>query len=255
MAKEELPRDKKKHYPSSRHDSDCSDSNEISQTSDDRYPKRKVEFKSKYMSIESARYIGRKNRKGEWEDVPVKDKYMHEYLPEVGDNRFNIHRCVDRIWKEDRWILVKRMFGMEFTARLFYEMYLWVAYQSCKDKRANTDVCNKQCWILFGHDWDPKFSQVQVATWDKFDEGLVTRAKVQTFASKATIMGPFAALLGRSADREIQKHHPCVDVEAINFSIADEKGLSHWDFVKTDWHQDSNPNYQQGGASSSWKRY
>ena len=90
---------------------------------------------------------------------------------------------------------------------------------------------------------------------DKFDEGLVTRAKVQTFASKATIMGPFAALLGRSADREIQKHHPCVDVHAINFSIANEKGLSYEDFVKKDWYQYRSSNYQQGGASSSWQRY
>ena len=32
-------------------------------------------------------------------------------------------------------------------------------------------------------------------------------------------MGPFAVLLGRSADREIQKHHPCVDVNAINFQL------------------------------------
>ena len=83
MASEELPRDKKKRYPSSRHDSDCSDSSDISQTSDDRYPKPRVVLKSKDLSIESERYIGRKNRKGEWEDVPVKDKYMHEYLPAV----------------------------------------------------------------------------------------------------------------------------------------------------------------------------
>ena len=83
---------------------------------------RKIELKSGDLRIKNERYIGRKNRNDEWEDVPVKDKYMHEYLPEVGEHRYNIHRCVERIWNEDRWILVKRMFGMEFTAILFYEM-------------------------------------------------------------------------------------------------------------------------------------
>ena len=58
---------------------------------------------SRDLKIKSDKSIGYRNRKGEWEDVPVKDKYMHEYLPEVGDNRINIHRCVGRVWKEYRW--------------------------------------------------------------------------------------------------------------------------------------------------------
>ena len=147
------------------------------------------------------------------------------------------------------------MFGKQFTTIMFYEMYLWVAYQSNKDKKANTAECNTHCWELFGSSWDPKFSQVQCTIWDGSKRGSVTITKVQAFASKATIMGPFAALLGRSADKEIQQRQPRVDEDKINYSIAEEKGLTTWDFVTYDWYQGSKPNYQQGGASSSHRRY
>ena len=95
------------------------------------------------------------------------------------------------------------MFGIEFTSKLFYEMYTWVAFQSYKDKYKNLVECKARCHKLFGHNWEPRYQYVKVTTWDKSDEGWVTITKVQGFISRATIMGPFAALLGRSADRHI----------------------------------------------------
>ena len=108
---------------------------------------------------------------------------------------------------------------------------------------------------LFGQKWESKYSYVRVATWDKSDEGWVARTKVQGFASRVTSMGPLAALLGRSADRHIQKHHPDVDVDLMNFVMHTEKGLTDQDFDENDRHRNGSSTYQYGGASSSWKRY
>ena len=40
---------------------------------------------SHYLGIRNDKYVGYRSRKGEWENVPDKDKYMHEYLPEPGN--------------------------------------------------------------------------------------------------------------------------------------------------------------------------
>ena len=137
-------------YPSSKHVKEDSESN-FSQASVQSYPKKKFELKSHDLKIKSERYIGRRNRNDDWDDVPKQYKYMHKYLPEVGEGQLDIHRYVEQIWNEDRWILVKRMFGMEFTSKLFYEMYTWVAFQSYKDKYNNLVECKTRCHKLFGH--------------------------------------------------------------------------------------------------------
>ena len=70
MAEEELQRDKVRLYPSSRHVKEYSDSSDISQTSEERHPRKKMEFKSSDLKIKSERYIGRRNRNDDWDDVP-----------------------------------------------------------------------------------------------------------------------------------------------------------------------------------------
>ena len=144
---------------------------------------------------------------------------------------------------------------MEFTSKLFYDLYTWVAFQSCKDEKRNSFECNIRCPKLFGYNWESRYNYVRVTTWDKSDEGWVSTTKVQGFAGRVTIMGPLAALLGRSADRHIQKHHPVVDAELINFIVNTEKGLTFKDFDENDRHRNNSSTCQYGGASRSWKRY
>ena len=45
------------------------------------YPRMKFELDSRDLTIKNEVYIGQPNPNGGWDYVPMKDKYMHRFLP------------------------------------------------------------------------------------------------------------------------------------------------------------------------------
>ena len=68
-------------------------------------------------------------------------------------------------------------------------------------------------------------------------------------------MGPLAALIGRSGDRYVRRHHPIVDADTMQSMIKAENGLTSDDFDKGDRQEEESSTYQYGGASSSWSKH
>ena len=45
------------------------------------YPRMKFELDSRDLTIKNERYVGQPNPNDEWDYIPMKDKYMHKFLP------------------------------------------------------------------------------------------------------------------------------------------------------------------------------
>ena len=45
------------------------------------YPRMKFELDSRDLTIKNERYVGRPNPNDDWDYIPMKDKYMHKFLP------------------------------------------------------------------------------------------------------------------------------------------------------------------------------
>ena len=80
---------------------------------------------------------------------------MLKYSPEAGAERIRIHRDVNKLWDDDRWISIKKLFGITFTRHFFFELYFWVAYQPSQNKTHVLAECMKNARENFGEEFDP----------------------------------------------------------------------------------------------------
>ena len=61
-----------------------------------------------------------------WRRLDDEAEYMRRYLPESRPHTRNLANELARVWDEDRWWVVRKLFTEDLDITLFYEMYHWV---------------------------------------------------------------------------------------------------------------------------------
>ena len=108
------------------------------------------------------------------------------------------------MWKEPRWILVRRILCYELIQRLFFEVVTSIWEQNREDP---PDLRRLVVEEIFGQNYE-KFLQtnkwdVWCRTWDGNHEGWVSAPVIYSVSKRVGSMGPLAALMGRIADDHI----------------------------------------------------
>ena len=188
-----------------------------------------------------------------WEKVVP---YNACYLPQ-GDARVD-HKTLNPVdmWMEDRWVLLRRIYGSEFIQKLFMQCLTFI--YGCNDIKGSYfhEIQDTIVTDLFNQDQRSFFDKINKNTWvhywDDSCEGNISQNTAHYLSKKISIMGPTAAIFGREFEVFINEEYrlSACPMDKIEESINGSKGTLSKNSFEEAWPQNW---HRQSYSSSSWK--
>ena len=156
-----------------------------------------------------------------------------------------------KMWLEDRWVFIRRMYGDEFTQKLFMRCLTWNL--GCNDIKDGALKERQDAVVIFLFREDPRgwFRKYPLDTymefWDGSCQGYVNQNMMFKLSKKVNILGPIAAIFGRDVELHISTHAgwfgSCIPVSTIERPID-----SHFGTLCKEHFED------KPGGVSTWTR-
>ena len=160
---------------------------------------------------------------------------------------------------EDRWVLLRRIYGSELIQKLFIQCLTFIYgcnnikgpyFHQVQDTivteifnqnpRSFFDKINKNTWVQY---------------WDGSCSGYISQNTAHYLSSRVNVMGPTAAIFGREFELFVieEYHLTTCPVEKLEESIETSRGTlnkqsfeAHHEWRTQNWHS-------QGYSSFDWK--
>ena len=164
------------------------------------------------------------------------------------------------MWLEDRWTLVRRMYGDECTQKLFMRCFTWnLTNNDIKEflLRSRQDCLVTHVFGQYPPDWFKKYSQdTWIEFWDGSCQGYISQTTLYHLSKKVNILGPIAAVFGRDLEYKICTHEgyydDCIPAEAIQQSIENHNGTLSKDSFENTSTWDNSWTRSSGQSSGSY---
>ena len=162
-----------------------------------------------------------------WEKVVP---YNINYLPSGGNSV--VRKAIDPVamWLEDRWVLLRRIYGSELVQKLF--MHCLTFIYGCNDVKGQyfhevQDVIVSQLfrqnpWYYF----DDVKKDTWIHYWDGSCQGAISSVTAHTLVKQINISGPTAGVFGRNFELFLSEeyHIATCPVETIERSVNGQNG-------------------------------